>query len=333
MDDRSKPEIGVRPKVLVTGAAGYIGTHVVQALITDGWTKDNLLGIDDFRTSAKSNLLDQIQFFNESVYSVDQMVALLVEHQVDSIIHLAGNRFARLSLSDPFKAYSENLIPTLIVSESAKQSGRIQEIIFSSSCAVYGSSDEVLNEESSVNPTSPYGHSKLWGEQILIDHWRSGGVLPIILRYFNVIGWVPPASEDRNPNGLVGAIIRAAQTGEPLKVFGNDFNTSDGTAIRDLISVQDVANAHVQILKSERSKRILTPQIFNLGSGVSVSVQEFISEAEVALGKKLRVEYVGRDPADPAIVRADGSRFQLEYNWTPTSNLRTMIAGIGLDQI
>jgi UDP-glucose 4-epimerase len=318
----------MRQKVLVTGAAGYIGTHILLELQVNGWTKEELFGVDDLRTSAYSELLDNIQFFQEDVQNVELLTRILSDNEIESIIHLAGNRFARLSFSDPFTSYSENLISTLAVSESARLSKAVKNIIFSSSCAVYGSGMKVFDEDSPTTPISPYGRSKLWGEQILIDNWKAGGALPIILRYFNVVGHNPPARGDRNPNGLVGAIVHSLQSGEPIKIFGNDFDTIDGTAVRDMVSVQDIANAHTTILMSEEPMKFNGPKIYNIGSGTSISVLQFITEVEKIINRKISVKFVDRSPADPAIVKASSARFEREFGWSPSSTLQSVIASI-----
>jgi UDP-glucose 4-epimerase len=323
----------VYPRVLVTGAAGYIGTHIVLALLSAGWSKDDLLGVDDFRTSAHSSLLDEIQFVEQNVQNIEQITKILVDYKIDTIIHLAGNRFARLSLSDPYTSYSDNLTSVLAISESAKRSQLVKNIIFSSSCAVYGSSTKEFDEDALTLPISPYGRSKLWGEQILIDNWKSGGALPVILRYFNVVGYMPPAREDRNSNGLVGAVFRSIQTGEPIRIFGKDFDTVDGTAVRDLVSVRDIADAHAAILTSSLTQTFRTPRIYNLGSGLQVSVLQFVAEIERFLDRKLAIEFVDKNPADPATVKANTSRFEHEFNWRPCSSLVSIIASIGFDQI
>lgn len=320
-------------KILLTGGTGYIGSHTAVELINNGHTVEIL---DDLSNS-KISTLNCIQritgtrpiFYQFSLLEQNKTNRLLKEQKYDAVIHLAGLKTISESIKEPLKYYRHNLLSTLNLLEAMQKSGT-KIIVFSSSATVYGNQDGIkLTEKhpTGIKITSPYGQSKYMIEQILKDIVVANPELEItILRYFNPVGAHPSGmlGEDPNniPNNLM-PIIQKVISGkiEELKIFGNDYNTPDGTCMRDFIHVVDLAQGHLSAL--EHSKKGVN--IYNLGTGKATSVLEIVKTFERISGRPLNHKYTHRRPGDLAKIYADPQKAEKELNWHATHTINDIV--------
>lgn len=320
--------LGVKPSVLITGVAGYIGSHVLATLISEGYSPNNLHGIDNFATGERFPLLDLIDFKELDLLDLPSTIKVITEIKPNVIIHLAGNRFARKSTSNPFNVYSSNVTATINLAEAVRICGHRPYIIFSSSCSVYGDSQRVAQETDPFNPISPYGRSKVFCEQILEDFFKADGGTPIVLRYFNAAGYFPPARSDNAKEGLLANLLHHAKNKTKLPIFGISLPTPDGTCIRDYVSVEDIARAHMAILKNLESGHQPEHVAYNIGTGVGTSVLEIVSMFNRQLDCHVEVNAQPSVTADPAVVSADSSRFENEFSWHPQIDVESTILSL-----
>jgi UDP-arabinose 4-epimerase len=310
-------------KVLVTGGAGYVGSHACKAISKAGYLPiacDNLVNGNSW--SVKWGPLEKGDILNKSW--VDSIIK---EHKPVAIFHFAAHASVAESLINPFKYYKNNFIGTLNLLESMKLNN-INNLIFSSTCAIYGTQNALpISEDAPKLPINPYGASKLMVERMMDDYSAAHGIRSISLRYFNAAGADLDAEigEIHNPEThLIPIAIRAAQKGLALPVYGNNYDTHDGTAIRDYIHVSDLADAHVLALKYLQTGGIYNK--INLGTGKGYSVREVISETEKISGKKILVKEESKRAGDPACLVADSSIAKKELEWQPKySDLSTII--------
>jgi UDP-arabinose 4-epimerase len=300
--------------VLVTGGAGYIGSHTCKALAAAGYhpvSFDNLsLGHEwavKWGPLVKADLLD-----------AQTVQRALREHQIQAVIHFAASAYVGDSMRDPAWYYRNNVLTTLTLLDSMRAVG-VKDIIFSSSCSVYGNPSRVpIDESHPTGPLSPYGQSKLDGENALRWYGQAYQMGWMALRYFNAAGAdaAGDTGEDHEPETRLvpRAIMAAVGTAPPLEVFGTDYPTPDGTAIRDYIHVTDLASAHVSALNALKSG---TPsQVLNLGTGRGYSVREVLTTVGKALGLEVPHELAPRRAGDPAEVVADARRAQEVLGWS-----------------
>lgn len=318
--------------ILVTGGAGFIGSHTVVELVNAGY---NPVIIDDLSNSQKSVLvgLKNILGFDVPFYQADcndfEIVSQIVKnHSIDGIIHFAAYKAVGESVQKPVKYYKNNLGSLLNILEVMLQH-HVKNLVFSSSCTVYGQPDQIpVNEETPKKKAeSPYGNTKAMGEDILEDVIRAGEKLDIVsLRYFNPIG-AHPSSEIGElplgiPSNLVPYITQTAVGIRPkLTVFGNDYNTPDGSNIRDFIHVVDLAKAHVSSLQLLQNKDGGSYDVFNLGTGEGNSVLELINAFEKANNIKLNYEIGSRRPGDVEQIYGDVSKALKILNWKTEKTL------------
>ena len=307
-------------KVLVTGGAGYIGSHTVVSLKDKGFYP---VIVDDLRSSSSfileglsTMLKDGYAFHCEDVCNVDSMTKIFREHRFDAVIHFAAYKSVGESCEEPLKYYQNNLQGLTNILRLCEEFG-VPKFVFSSSCTVYGEPEDkqVYEHTPKRLPESPYGFTKWMGEQIIEDVHRN--VVPfqtLCLRYFNPIGAHESALIGELPLGPPANLIpfltqSVAGLRGPLQVWGTDYPTSDGTAIRDYIHVVDLAKAHVKALAYLiDGKSNVKYDFFNIGTGQGSSVMEVILAFERATGKKVPYEIVGRRAGDPAECYADASR-------------------------
>jgi UDP-glucose-4-epimerase GalE len=316
------------PVVLITGVAGYIGSHVLSSLIAAGYSTDSIYGLDNFVSGLKHPLLNQIGFSNVDLTDISVTSEIFEEIRPDVVIHLAGNRFARKSLSNPFDVYASNAACTSVVSESIRRLGKKVFIVFSSSCAVYGDRKSVVREGDPFNPVSPYGRSKIMCEQILEDFYLAGGAVPISLRYFNAAGFFPPGSADTSREGLFANLVHHANSGTNVPVFGYDLPTRDGSCIRDYISVRDISKAHINILGRIMNGYHPKFSSYNLGTGIGHSVFEVITLFNSLVEQSVEADIQSASSGDPLDITANSERFSSEFNWTPDDGIETIIKSI-----
>lgn len=321
-----------RPKIVDTGGAGFIGSHTVVELWNVGYEP---IIIDNFSNS-QPWILDRIKQLTTSdiqCYELDctNQVAMeeLFSHlgQVIGIIHFAAYKSVSESVANPDKYFANNMgsLQTVI---NIKEKFDIPDLVFSSSATVYGAVENMpVTEDSDLQPaTSPYGKTKQLGEQLIKDQLETGA---IILRYFNPIGAHPSGLLGELPNGVPQNLVpyltqTAAGEREFLHVFGTDYDTKDGTCIRDYIHVVDLAKAHVAALSRLLSSR--RTDVYNIGTGKGNSVQEVINTFENVTGEKLSVKYVDRRAGDIESIYADCGKAALALHWNAKLTLADALA-------
>jgi UDP-glucose 4-epimerase len=310
-------------KVLVTGGAGYIGSHTVRVLRARG---DQVVVLDSLELGHKVALGDTPLVVGNT-QDAALVTNLVREHGIEAVVHFAAYKAAGESMRDPAKYFDNNVTGTLRLLEALRTSG-VRRVVFSSTAAVYGTPRELpVRESAELRPENPYGESKLMVEQALRWYDACHGLRSVALRYFNAAGAVPDGSigeDPRQAQNLIPLVMNAATRRSPkVTVFGTDYPTEDGTAIRDYIHVLDLAEAHARALDylatHDRSN------IFNLGTGRGASVQEVLTLAREISGVDIPAEYSGRRPGDPIAVYADNTKARTELGWTPRYGLREII--------
>jgi UDP-glucose 4-epimerase len=302
--------------VLVTGGAGYIGSHTVHALVDAG---ERVVVLDNLSTGFASALPKPLLPIVGDVGDPKLVGSLIEQHQVDAVIHFAGSTIVPESMRDPLGYYRNNTANSRTLIEAAVKGG-VKHFIFSSTAAVYGNPERVpVSEDDPTAPLSPYGWSKLMTEQMLRDAGAAYGLNHVILRYFNVAGADPKGRTGLSTAGATHLIKVAVETAldrrPQMDVFGTDYPTPDGTCIRDFIHVSDLAHAHLAALDYLRSGG--TSQTLNCGYGRGYSVLEVLSAVGRACGHRLAVNLTERRPGDIMSSIADASRIRKLLAWTP----------------
>ncbi|MEM9913769.1 MAG: UDP-glucose 4-epimerase GalE [Planctomycetota bacterium] len=308
-------------RVLVTGGAGYIGSHAVRALLKAGHTP---VVLDVLDRGHKAAVPEGVELIVADLASVPltKLVSHLRNHQIDAVLHFAALAYVGESVHEPLRYYQNNVVGSLRLLQ-AMASADVNRLVFSSTCATYGEPDDLpITEATPQKPINPYGQSKLMVEQIIADF---AAVHPDFaharLRYFNVAGCADDGSvgEDHRPEThlIPNAIFAALGRGKPLTVFGNDYDsphTPDGTCVRDYIHVEDLVDAHLAVMDA------LEPgdaRVYNLGTGRGSSIQEVIDAVEAATGEKVPHTFGPRRAGDPPALFADASKIQRELDWSP----------------
>jgi UDP-glucose-4-epimerase GalE len=310
-------------RILVTGGAGYIGSHAVKLFLARGhevWVYDNLSY--GHRAAAPADRL-----IVADLADTPRLDHALMIHRIEAVVHFAAFAYVGESVRDPGKYYQNNLVNTLGLMECMRRNG-ISRMVFSSTCATYGTPRQVpITEDEPQNPINPYGNGKLAVERALADYavaYRWGYAA---LRYFNAAGAAPDGTigEDHDPEThLIPLVIQTAM-GQRLaiEIFGNDYPTPDGTCIRDYIHVDDLAEAHLLALEQLQPGQEMR---YNLGIGKGYSVREVIRTVEEVTGKKVHIKEGPRRPGDPPALVAAAARAQRELGWKPRyTELRPII--------
>lgn len=303
-------------KILVTGGAGYIGSHACKALANAGYipvTLDNLV-------SGRKSAVRWGPFEHGDIRDYAQLSSVLRKHKPDSVMHFAGLLNVSESMNDPSNYYQTNVLGTLNLLESMRAES-IEQIVFSSSAAVYGGSgDGMIAEDAPLKPMNPYGRTKLFAENMLKDFGRSHGLSWIALRYFNAAGSDPDGETGQNIGSafhLIPRAMRALRTSRhPLMIFGTDYPTPDGTCIRDYVHVSDIAEAHVKALHALEAGG--QSGAYNLGNQQGSSVREVVASIERVTGGKVPVEYHERRKGDPAVLISDARLAMEKLGWAPS---------------
>ena len=321
-------------KILVTGGLGYIGSHTVVELLNDNY---EVVVIDNLSNSSR-DVVDKIKqitgeeivFYENDVCDSDALEKIFTEHSIDAVMHFAGYKAVGESVREPIMYYENNLVSTLHLCKKMLEHN-CYKFIFSSSATVYGDPEVLpITEECKVGgTTNPYGTTKLMIERILADiHTANNKFTPIILRYFNPIGAHPSGLIGENPNGipnnLMPYIVRVASGElEILSVFGNDYDTPDGTGVRDYIHVVDLAKGHLKAL--EKALKDEGVFYYNLGTGTGYSVLDLVNNYEKVNGVKVPYKIVDRRPGDIAACYADPSKALKELGWRAELGLEDMM--------
>ncbi|CAL0334479.1 unnamed protein product [Lupinus luteus] len=322
----SVQEAGVT-HVLVTGGAGYIGSHATLRLLKDSYRVtivDNLSRGNLGAVKVLQNLFPEpgrLQFIYADLGDAKSVDKIFSENKFDAVMHFAAVAYVGESTLDPLKYYHNITSNTLLVLESMAKHG-VKTFIYSSTCATYGEPEKMpITEITEQKPINPYGKAKKMAEDIILDFSKNSKMAVMILRYFNVIGSDPegrlgeaPRPELREHGRISGACFDAARGITPgLKVRGTDYKTADGTCIRDYIDVTDLVDAHVKALEKAQPAKV---GIYNVGTGKGRSVKEFVDACKKATGANIKVDFLPRRPGDYAKVYSDPTKIRLELNWT-----------------
>lgn len=306
---------------LVTGGAGYIGSHVVRALADAGLAP---VVLDDLSSGHESFVPHSVPFVRGSILDGALVLQTLEDHHVTGVIHVAGFKYAGVSVSEPLHTYEQNVTGTARLL-AAMESHGVDRIVFSSSAAVYGTPDvDLVTEGTPKNPQSPYGESKLIGEWLLKDQGVARGLRHTSLRYFNVVGSGDPSLYDSSPHNLLPLVFTALVEGRTPRINGNDYPTPDGTNVRDYIHVADLALAHAVAAQRLDAGVALEPA-YNLGSGDGVSVGEIMATVAEVTGIPFTPEIAPRRPGDPARIVAAGELAARDLDWRMRHSLQDMV--------
>lgn len=302
-------------KVLVIGGAGYIGSHVVRALLKNDFA---VTVYDNLSTGQECNLFADAQFIRGDILDF-QMLRQTMSEGYDAVVHLAAKKAVGESMDNPQKYALNNLNGSVNIFNAMIETG-IKNVVFSSSAAVFGMPQYMpVDEQHPVCPINFYGYTKLKIEELMDWYSRLKDFHYIALRYFNAVGYAADGSikgREKNPQNLLPIVMEVA-TGkrQKMQVFGNDYDTPDGTCVRDYIHVEDLASAHVaairQLLQNGDS------HVINLGTNKGTSVLEIIAAAERVTGRKITYEFAPRRVGDPAILVATNQKAQKVLNWQP----------------
>ena len=303
--------------ILVTGGAGYIGSHTVYALLERG---DKVVVLDDLSTGIRSQVGEGAAFVQGDIANTALVSSLIVQHAVEAVIHFAGSIVVPESVRDPLGYYENNVVKSRALLEACVQSG-VRQFIFSSTATVYAEdAPQPLAEGAPKSPISPYARSKLMTEWMLEDVSRAHDLRHMALRYFNVAGADPKGRTGQSTPKATHLIKRASQVAlgqvPHLDIFGTDYPSPDGTGVRDYIHVSDLAEAHLLALDALSGGAASTS--YNVGYGRGLSVREVIAGVERVTGKKLPVKESPRRPGDPPTLISDPSRIKRELGWKPS---------------
>jgi UDP-glucose 4-epimerase len=324
----------MKQTILLTGGCGFIGSHCCVELIQNGY---DVIIVDNL-TNSNKNIIINIEkitninpkFYNNNISDENNMDIIFNDNKIDIVIHLAGFKSVKESKIDPLKYY-ENNVSNLIILLKCMKKHNVNKLIFSSSALVYGNSDIIpISEECNINILNPYAQTKFMSELILKDCSESYDISCIALRYFNPVGChssgLIEENYKNNPNNLFPIIV-SIYNGykDKLEIFGGDYNTKDGTGIRDYIHVEDIARGHIQTLKYLASNNFTKFDTFNLGTGIGYSVLEIINKFELHTNKKLPYIFKDRRMGDPDILLADCNKANKIIEFNPIYNLDDMV--------
>ncbi|MGC5616629.1 UDP-glucose 4-epimerase GalE [Georgenia sp. Z1491] len=297
--------------VLITGGAGYIGGHVVAQLRERG---EEVLVVDDLSTGVAERI-DGVTLVTLDLAadgSEELLAKVMAERTIDAVVHFAGRKQVGESVERPTWYWTQNVGGLLTVVRAMESSG-CRRIVFSSSASVYGiSEDDLLTETAPTQALSPYGRTKLVGEQILDDAAAAGTLDPMSLRYFNAAGAAGPLLGDTAVQNLIPMVLERLDAGEPPRIFGDDYPTPDGTCVRDYVHVVDLARAHLLALdhlvgadERRAAGEPASPTVVNVGTGVGSSVREVLAAVRAVTGDETQPVVVPRRPGDPPRSVAD----------------------------
>ena len=303
--------------ILVTGGAGYIGSHVVERLVQ---LKKKVYVLDNLTTGHKKLINKKCKFYKCDINDIKKVNKIIQQNKITTIIHLAASLSVRESQHHPKKYFKNNVLGTKNLVNAAIKN-KIKNFIFSSTCAVYKDGKKVVNENSKLMPKSYYGKTKLIGENFIKNKLKRNNINYAILRYFNVAG----ASE----SGKIGQITKGDQLFKNLSlvsnsqkpkisIYGKNYNTKDGTCVRDYIHVSDIANIHILVLK--KINNIKNSVILNCGYGYGISVLEAVIQFQKQMKKKIKINYENRRHGDMEYIIANNKKIKKFLRWKPKKN-------------
>lgn len=312
--------------ILVTGGAGYIGSHVVEALQAAGFTP---IVYDNLSTGHAAAVPDDVQLIEGDIHNVAFAKHIMEQFEIDAVIHFAASSLVGESMENPSKYYFNNVEGSFHLLEAMRGAG-VDRIVFSSTAAVYGEPEQVpIKEDSKLQPTNVYGRSKLVIEGMLADYDMAYDMRYVALRYFNAAGASPTRTigEDHNPEShLIPLVLKTAQgVRKQVAIYGTDYPTEDGTCVRDYIHVCDLAKAHVLALQHLLNGG--ASRVYNLGSENGFSVRQIIDSAKKVTGVDFTVVEEARRAGDPAVLIASSEKIRAELGWVPEhSNVEEVIS-------
>ncbi|MBT2500288.1 UDP-glucose 4-epimerase GalE [Agromyces sp. ISL-38] len=306
---------------LVTGGAGYIGSHVVRAFASRGI---DVVVVDDLSSGRRSFLPEGTAFVQGTILDGSQLEMTFERFDVHGVVHLAGFKYAGVSMQRPLHTYRQNVTGTITLLAAMEARG-VDRLVFSSSAAVYGTPDvDLVTEDTPKRPQSPYGESKLIGEWLIADQGVAAGLRHTSLRYFNVVGSGTPQIFDVSPHNLFPLVFDALLDGRTPRINGDDYPTPDGTNVRDYLHVADLAEAHVVAAERLDSGKPIEP-VYNLGSGTGVSVAEIMRAVADVTGIEFTPEIGPRRTGDPARIVASGDLAARDLDWRMRHSLAEMV--------
>jgi UDP-glucose 4-epimerase len=306
---------------LVTGGAGYIGSHVVEAFRDAGL---EAVVLDDLSSGREEFVPEGVPFVRGSLLDREVVRSAFEQHEISGVVHIAGFKYAGVSVTKPLHTYQQNVTAMVLLLEEMQRAG-VDAAVFSSSAAVYGTPDtDLVTEDTPKNPQSPYGESKLIGEWLLRDQAVAAGLRHTSLRYFNVVGSGSPRLYDVSPHNLFPLVFEALLAGGTPRINGTDYPTPDGTCVRDYIHVADLAISHVAAARRLDAREPVEP-VYNLGSGDGVSVGEIMSAVAEVTGIDFTPEVGPRRAGDPARIVASGELAARDLDWRMRHSLTDMV--------
>jgi len=307
---------------LVTGGAGYIGAHVVRAL----GEVDIPAVVFDYLSSGHHGFVSEaVPFVEGSILDTNLVRQTISDHGVTGVVHVAGFKYAGVSVERPLHTFDQNVTGTVSVLRAMEDEGATN-MVFSSSASVFGTpNDDIVTEETATSPESPYGQSKLIGEWLMADQEVAAGLSHTSLRYFNVVGSGSDDLYDTSPHNLFPLVFEALVKGRVPRINGDDYPTPDGTCVRDYIHVADLAKAHVVAAQKLESGQQLEA-VYNLGSGTGNSVRQIMDAMAEVTGIAFEPEIAARRPGDPARIVAAGDRAARDLDWKMRHSLTEMVA-------
>jgi UDP-glucose 4-epimerase len=306
---------------LVTGGAGYIGSHVVRALAREGLDP---VVLDDLSSGLEGFVPGGVPFVRASILDGESIGRALDKHHVTGVVHVAGFKYAGVSVQRPLHTYEQNVTGTARLLAAMSDRG-VDRIVFSSSAAVYGTPPTAtVTEDTPKSPESPYGESKLIGEWLLRDQGVAEGLRHTSLRYFNVVGSGEPDLYDASPHNLFPLVFQALLDGKTPRIYGDDYDTPDGTCVRDYVDVADLAISHAVAAKRLDAGDTLEAA-YNLGSGDGVSVRQIMDAMVEGTGIAFEPEIAPRRPGDPDRIVAEGVLAERDLDWKMRHSLLDMV--------
>ena len=312
---------------VVTGGSGYIGSHVVQAFVDEGI---DALVLDDLTSGRDAFVPDGVEIVHGSITDPVAVSDVLRRPDVEGVVHVAALKYAGVSVREPLDSFRVNVEGTRVLLDECLAAG-VRNVVFSSSAAVFGTPDtDLVTEDTAKAPESPYGESKLIGEWMLADVARAAdlnGDKPFrhtSLRYFNVVGSGIPDVYDVSPHNLFPILLAAVTEGRTPTVFGDDYDTPDGSCVRDYIHVIDVATAHVAAARALASGHVVAPA-YNLGRGEGVSVKEIVAAVADVIGRPVPYDIGPRRAGDPARIVTSSARAESDLGWHAERDLHEMV--------